>query len=111
MRRLAPSLLFNGVGILVLIDQSLIIPDGKIMAFDELRTMIRGQTPRQALIWRKSGGTKAPEWIADFPAGLSCGQCAPPTSGTGFEQYQKMDCSGLKILTTSSSQMAVCNWT
>jgi len=97
-----------GVGFLVLVDPAAVTPDGKVMSIEALRSMIRGITTQHALIWKQQAGPPLLKWDGAFPAGLSCGQCAPPPAGERFYQFQPTPCNGLRI--ENQPTTAVCNW-
>jgi hypothetical protein len=97
-----------GVGVVVLLEPGATIPEGRV---DEevLEAAALGFSEQHAIIWRDPSRPGLP-WSADFPEGMSCGQCVPAASG--FDSFKPMECSAVEVQVPSDvTTLEFCNWT
>jgi|SRR5687768_16896064 hypothetical protein len=92
-----------GVGQVLLLPSGWSIPDGIVAKFT-----FSGIAGRHAIIYRAPAdpGTQ-PAWLADFPIGLSCGQCVDSPAPTGFDSFAPAACDSFAIGDLGSD---VCEW-
>jgi hypothetical protein len=96
-----------GVGLIALFDGSVAIPDGVVADPSTVENGLVGATSSFAVIYngQKPG---APEWVAAFPAGLSCGTCV--RSGESFDTFAPVACSEVALDVGDEDTLDICNW-
>jgi hypothetical protein len=93
-----------GVGYVALFPVGTVLSDGELP--NDLVPL--GFTTRHAIIYRKPGLDSERWWSSRFPAGYSCGVCAPPPSGQTIDGYEPTICTSLELVL---SPIDACIWT
>lgn len=98
-----------GVGVVALVPSSANIPDG-VVEDGVFTTTALGFTGEYSIIYRpNTDPTPEPSWDEDFPVGLSCGKCVPQAQG--FDTFEPVPCSEVKLQVGPMSAIQGCNWT
>jgi hypothetical protein len=96
-----------GVGVIALVDAATPIAPGIVdeAAFER---DVRGLAGQFAIVYR-GPNAGAPDWVAAFPAGLSCGKCVKAKDG-GFDTFAPVACSEVVLEVGDEDSLDICNW-
>jgi len=108
-----------GMGFLMLVAADVVVNDGAFSKPEAqlLEASYLGLSTQHVITWRRgqvpcSGDPQCSLWINRMPEGFSCGRCVPAKPGEGFDTYEKVDCSEVKIETAKDRKaLRSCNWT
>jgi len=96
-----------GVGVIALVDAATTIPPG-IVDENTVEDAVRGVSSQFAVVYH-GPNAGAPEWVAAFPPGLSCGKCVKATDG-GFDTFAPIACSEVVVDVGDVDALDICNW-
>jgi len=96
-----------GVGFIALVDAATPIAPGIVdeAAFER---DVRGAAGQFAVVYR-GPNAGAPEWVAAFPPGLSCGKCVTGKAGE-FDTFAPIACSEVVLDVGDEDSLDICNW-
>lgn len=95
-----------GIGVVFQLPPGTSLPEGMIP--DAQFDSATGFSSDHSIIFKTEGAPSGEaQWLDAFPSGYSCGVCV--RSGTGFDAYQKTDCSNVKVEQGNGGEL--CNFT
>jgi hypothetical protein len=93
-----------GVGLVVLVPDTFVIPDGKVV---DIETVLKGISARHAVVYRGADtNASIVPWITRFNPGLSCGECVDEPAG--FDSAKPVACNAVNV-ETNVANASVCN--